>query len=289
MICSNVDLEHSINSFAPLSKCHSLVRLDLSLTSEALDRRTLFRTLGHLENLTIFYVPRLYTQSRMKASDVFWPPKLREVYVHGQSKDVDREALELLPPSLRCLSFRDCRQLSIFDVDAILIAIGKNLRGFVLGPGLVTMTKTPLGIDNLLDLIPHVTHLTLYVEYTSLAFFRLAGQWRSEANEPHPLRHLVVGSESDDRYDDLMFTGEFCPEGGYVYGAMVAGGLSNLRIVTAAGALTAEHLGGLWDSPQLSSLLEKLDDEKGGFEDAYWDPEVKEGPWDESRWHRRDT
>ena len=242
----------------------------------------------NLENLTIFYVPRLCSQSRKRTADVVWPPKLREVYIQGQSQAVDCEALLQLPPSLRCLSFQDCRRLSVFDVKAILAATSTNLRGLVLGPGLVEMVEPPYQMDDLLDLIPHVTHLTLYVDYISLAFFENARRWRSADGKSHPLKHLVAGSESIERYYDVMDDGEASSTSGYVYDAMMEGGLSNLRIVTDGGRLTFEENGGIWESTRLSNFLEKLDDEKGGFEDAFWDPEVKEGPWNEPRWHMRD-
>ena len=172
--------------------------------------------------------------------------------------------------------------------------MSETLRGLVLGPGLLELAQDFIyldySFDHLLSFIPRATHLTLYLDYVTLGFFKEAGRYRDRDGEPHPLRHLVIGSEDVNRYDELLYGAHGAgstrnvSDGGYVYDAGMKGGLGNLRIVSEAGRLAYGDNGGLWESPLLEQLLEKLDDEHGGFEEALEDPEVKEGPWDEQYW-----
>lgn len=99
------------SSFIPLSKCHQLRKIDLSLMIARISLNAVFRSLRNLNHLSSLCFPRYtYFHNVADAELILWPPNLKHVTLSGIFSAPVHCYVQLVkrwPPSLQHVTLAD--------------------------------------------------------------------------------------------------------------------------------------------------------------------------------------
>ena len=260
---------YSVNCLAALSRCHKLVHLDLSLVSESLAMADLFHSISSLHHLESFHFPRSSTNDH-RSMGLFntWPPRLRKLQIAGGIRDESIIYFSTLQDTLTHLTFGDCPNLSLAFIRPLLTVLGPHLQYLRIDSNLPKLNIPSLlmfSLNEILDVLPALRHLTIRADYISEFFFASGKFYNS--NNPHVLESLQLDClENTDITSDV------------VWDAVEDGPLKNLRRLRVSRKLgwTLDEEGKK-SVQELSELLEALAREDRG--DDVRDLEVDAGVW----------
>ena len=265
-----VDLQsYSVNCLAALSRCQQLVHLDLSLVSESLVMADLFHSISSLHHLESFHFPRSSSNDH-RTTGLFntWPLKLRKLQIAGGIRDESVIYFSTLPNTLTHLTFGDCPNLSLAFVRPLLTILGPHLQYLKIDsnlPKLNNVSSLMFSLNDILDVLPALRHLTIRADYICESFFASGKIYNS--HNPHTLESLQLDClENDEITSDL------------VWDAVEDGPLKNLRRLRVSRKLGwTQDEEGRRSVRELSSLMMALAWEGRG-ENAP-DVEINAGVW----------
>ncbi|MCJ1469284.1 hypothetical protein MMC07_007917 [Pseudocyphellaria aurata] len=216
----------AINSFAALSKCTNLRRLDLSSIAYTLDLDSFMHSIKRLDKLDCLYYPRSCTlnNNRTLKHLASWPINLRELHIPGNLGEDSLEFISNFPQSLTSLSIGNCPRLIIRSIYFLLHILGPQLTSLEIKHSRIISGEYSLG--ELLPYLPILRRLSIPGEHiSSPKFFDCASELKSKG--PFPLAELELSSTvmyhdfetavvGDDIWND-------------VWSAVEDGGLGRLR------------------------------------------------------------
>lgn len=202
----------SINCLAALSKCQHLHQLDLSYVSENLALSQLLRSvtkLSQLEELSIRCT--LDHNSDIAPSNVQWPPRLKALHFSGPIHDDHLGIFSTLPKSLTSLTLHHCPKLSNYAFRSLMADLGDVLETFHFGPR-TSHVMLYGDLVECLDYAPKLQRLLMpATDYSIRTGFLPKIPVRYNAQNPHPLEHLILDCTAFDGYgiqldyEDLWF------------------------------------------------------------------------------------
>ncbi len=226
----------------------------------------LFHSIGALPNLETFRFPRS-SSSDLSTTALFnrWPPRLRKLQVVGGIRDESLLYFSTLPDTLTYLVIGDCPNLSMSFIKPLLNILGSHLQNLRIDSNLPQLTWYSL--NNILEDLPALRHLTIAIDYICQDFFR------QELDNPHFLESLQL----DCLYPAALGEGQDITSD-LIYSAVVDGPLKNLRklrVRSTFGWIGDEE--GRRSVTELSELLQALARED--HENNVSTEEVDAGVW----------
>lgn len=186
----------AVNCWASLSKCERLRVLDLSLVSECISFQSLAQTLRKLGGIERIYLPRCTTRDEAGALsiNVRWPPKLQHLSLSGSIYgkflwDLLRQP-DHFPPSLYSLSISHSPGLDHTGIRPLLQSMSSSLTHAELHD----LPHVKHGkLNGVLDWLPHLTHLTIALDYIDARFGHMPDSFTAANWElAKPLQHLTL-------------------------------------------------------------------------------------------------
>ncbi|MCJ1269660.1 hypothetical protein MMC22_009552 [Lobaria immixta] len=238
----------AINSFAALSKCTNLRRLDLSSIAYTLDLNSFFNSIKGLDKLEFLYYPPSCRLNKMSEHPSSWPKNLRELRIPGNLHEDSLEFMSSFPPSLRHLGIESCPRLIVSMVYFLLQKLGSQLESLE-----IKYSRTMFGegsLDHILFYLPVLRRLSIPAEGITAVFFTCISDISPEDRPPLvELELTCANSENESVVIDCN----------HIWDAVVDGGLSQLRRLKVHRSLEWD-LGreGRYDMKALNQMLQTL-------------------------------
>ena len=192
---------HSIDSFAALSKCTNLCRLDLSFIAYSLDLDLFLNSIKNLDRLKCLHYPpscRLNTNKSLNPPPP-WPMNLLEVHIPGNFCKDNLDFISNFPPSLTHLVIQRGSPLIESVVRFLLQKLGTQLESLEIIPQMTLLAGDFL--DEVLVFSPVLRRLSLPAKYISVKFFTYPDPSNPTSKDLFPLVELeltcgIYGDES---------------------------------------------------------------------------------------------
>ncbi|MCJ1428048.1 hypothetical protein MMC29_005955 [Sticta canariensis] len=214
----------AVNSFAALSKCTNLRRLDLSFIDYTLDLYSLLNSIKNLDKLEYLNYPLSCTPKNIKIGEhpPSWPMNLRELHIPGNLGDDSLHFLFNFPSSLTRLGIGNCSRLFSPSVHLLLLNLGPQLESLD-----IQRSRTNFGdssFDEILVYLPVLRRLSIPAAYISAGFFTCVSNSKLKGFSPLVELELTCSSEFpywENERVDIDYN--------HVWDAVVDGGLDRLR------------------------------------------------------------
>lgn len=215
---------HSVNSFAALSKCTNLRRLDLSFIDYSLDLYSLLNSIKNLDRLEYLNYPLSCINKKTKAGEhpPSWPTNLRELHIPGNLGDDSLHFISNFPSSLTHLCVGNCSRLFSPSVHLLLLKLGPQLESLEIQRSRIIFGES--SFDEILVYLPVLRRLSIPAEYISAGFFTCVSN--SMSNGFFPLVELELTCGNGFPYWENESIDIDCS---HVWDAVVDGGLGRLR------------------------------------------------------------
>ncbi|KAH6620162.1 hypothetical protein C7974DRAFT_363533 [Boeremia exigua] len=193
----------AINCWAALSKCSLLRTLNLQLVSECISFQALAQTLRQLPALTALHLPRCTSADAPALSiHVRWPPRLAHLALAGALHGRflwDLLRSDAFPPSLTSLAVSHAPALDAAALRPLLACLADSLTR-------VELRDLPAvrhgRLNAVLEWLPHLTHLTIALDYIDARFGGMPGDWAADRwREARPLQALELVSSGQMSVD----------------------------------------------------------------------------------------
>jgi hypothetical protein len=178
------------NCFPALSKCHSLLSLDLSLVSESPPLPLLFQTISHLNSLRILRLPRSSGFGvHHNGAAIQWPPNLEELSLSGGIDAHFLHGVVSFPQTLRSIVIEHCPLAKGYAVTHLLRNAVRPLENLEYVKIAYMPRLSAHALDDILFLLPQIKKLCISVDYITPAMF-------DEGHFSHFQDPLVAGVEN---------------------------------------------------------------------------------------------
>lgn len=236
-----------------VGNCQQLRLLDLSLVSQSIELKTLFRYIQDLPHLVTLYFPPSSISDGSKLA-FNWPPRLKCISLAG---GIENSFLTntRVPSTLHELQIAHCPFVKDSSIKHLLNKASHQLTVLSINYHIPCLGFNAL--DKVLIICPHLKKLTIAVDYVS-------GHLFEEENSPagHPLRWLNLDSSGNPGVEKKITPDD-------VFIAVAEERLSELRVVRAR-----NKLGWRANSKRmvvdLNELLETRAEEKGETGAGVW-------------------
>ncbi|KAF2482054.1 hypothetical protein BDY17DRAFT_252946 [Neohortaea acidophila] len=249
----------SIHCFPALAKCSKLRTLDLSLVSESPPLPDIFKSISRLTSLRSLKLPRstgFGVHQKAASFDSCWPPQLVDLTLCGGIDAHFLHGVASFPSTLRSLTIEHCplaRSAAVTHLLRTAVRPLQNLERFQIShmPRLSSHA-----LDDILVLLPQISHLSVSVDYLSPSVFdsaRYSNAFSKDPDSPVPLcqPHLRTLELTSTDYSTSISEENLAPIDIII--ALDEGTLPGLRRVRVARSLG-------WDSADVAPDTEALGD-----------------------------
>lgn len=251
---------YRINSFAALSKCTNLRRLDLSSIAYTLDLDSFMNSIKRLDKLDCLYYPRSCTlnNNRKLKHLASWPMNLRELHIPGNLGEDSLEFISNFPPSLTHLSIGYCPRLIILSVHSLLQKLGPQLKTLEIKHSRIISGAYSLG--EVLPYLPVLRRLSIPGEHIIPGFFNCASELKSKGL--FSLVELEISCSTGIPYCDAEMVINGSDIWNDVWNAVEDGGFGRLRTLKVHRSLELVlNQKARYDLKALNDLLQALAEE----------------------------